>query len=123
MKHILLVDDSPSILMSMAGILSVAQYGATQARSGIEALRCLGGAQKMDLMITDLHMPEMDGITLIRQARKLLAYRFVPFLVLTTESQQAVRIEAKAAGATGWLVKPVKTPDLLGVLQKLLGGK
>lgn len=123
MKHILLVDDSPSILMSMASILSMAQYASTPARSGADALAALRSASRIDMMITDLHMPEMDGITLIREARKLTGYRFVPFLVLTTESQQAVRAEAKAAGATGWLVKPVKAPDLLGVLQKLLAGK
>jgi two-component system chemotaxis response regulator CheY len=123
MKTILLVDDSASILMSMATILSMAQYGAVKAHNGAEALTVLGGTQKFDMMITDLHMPEMDGITLIREARRLPIYRFVPFLVLTTESQQSVRAEAKAAGATGWLVKPVKAPDLLAVLQKLLAGK
>lgn len=123
MKTILLVDDSASILMSMAAILSMAEYVALKAQSGPAALAVLRGAQKIDLMITDLHMPEMDGITLIREARRLPSYRFVPFLVLTTESQQSVRAEAKAAGATGWLVKPVKAPDLLGVLGKLLAGK
>ena len=120
MKNILLVDDSASIRMAISFMLSTARYGATEARSGAEALQLLRGAQKFDLMITDLNMPEMDGITLIREARRLPAYRFTPFLVVTTETQPALRTEAKSAGATGWLVKPVQAPDLLGVLQKLL---
>jgi len=120
-KTILIVDDSPSILMSMAFILaSTAEYATVQARNGVEALALLRGAQKVDAMITDLNMPQMDGITLIRQARQLSSCRFIPFLVLTTESQPAIKAEAKAAGATGWLVKPVKAPDLLGVLRKML---
>lgn len=123
MSTILLVDDSPTVLLSVSQMLTIAHHVPVQAPSGNAALAVLRGARKMDMMITDLNMPEMDGITLIREARKVPIYRFVPFLVLTTESQQAVRAEAKAAGATGWLVKPVRAPDLLAVLQKLLAGK
>lgn len=122
MKSILVVDDSASIRMALAHMLSIAKYGAEQARGGPEALALLRTGPKVDLIITDLNMPEMNGIELIREVRKLPAYRFTPCLVVTTETQQARRIEAKAAGATGWLVKPVAAPDLLAVLEKLLGG-
>lgn len=123
MSTILLVDDSKTVLLSISQMLSVAAYASVQAASGAAALAVLRGAQKIDMMITDLNMPEMDGITLIRESRKIPAYRFVPFLVLTTESQQALRVQAKAAGATGWLVKPVHAADLLGVIAKLLSGR
>jgi two-component system chemotaxis response regulator CheY len=75
-----------------------------------------------DLMITDLNMPGMDGITLIKKVKAMPAMRFKPVLMLTTESQQAKREEAKAAGATGWLVKPVQPNDLVGVVKQVLPG-
>ena len=118
-KTILLVDDSATLLMSVKAILEKAGYICETANGGDAALKKLQSL-KPSLMITDLNMPGMDGITLIKEVKKLPACRFMPVLMMTTESQQTKRQEARAAGATGWLVKPVKPEDLLEVLKKLL---
>lgn len=122
MKTILLVDDSPTILLSMESVLTRAGYSVSKAGDGCQALTHLQSGSAADLMITDLNMPNMDGITLIRETRKVSGRRFMPILMLTTESQQAKRDEAKAAGASGWLVKPVGAADLLAVLKQVLPG-
>ena len=122
MKTILIVDDSPTIIMSMEGILSKAGYGVAKAASGEAALGMLNAGGSFNMMITDLNMGKMNGIELIAAARKLPSYRFMPILMLTTESQQSRRQEAKIAGASGWLVKPADTTALLGVLKQLLPG-
>ncbi len=122
MKTVMLVDDSPTILMSMESILTKAGYNVAKASDGTEALGKLRAGEKPDLIITDLNMPKMDGITLIREVRKLPGTRFTPILVLTTESQQAKRQEARRAGATGWMVKPVPAQDLLKVIQQVIPG-
>ncbi len=121
MKTILLVDDSTTMLMSMEGILKRAGYQVETATNGDAALKKIAVACP-DLMITDLNMPGMDGITLIREAKKIPGMRFKPVLMLTTESQQTKRNEAKAAGATGWLVKPVKADELLSVVKQVIPG-
>ncbi len=121
MKRIFLVDDSATILMSLEGILKKAGFEVDKAGNGQQALDSLRQG-KPDLMITDLNMPGMDGISLIREVRKLPGMRFMPILMLTTESQQSKRQEAKAAGATGWLVKPVQPDDLLRVIRQVLPG-
>jgi two-component system chemotaxis response regulator CheY len=118
MRSVCLVDDSPTILMSMAAIFGKAGWSVKQAPGGAEALTAMKGT-KVDLVVTDLNMPGMDGITLIKHVRQIPACRFMPILVLTTESQQSKRQEAKSAGATGWLVKPVGAADLLQVLKQL----
>jgi len=82
----------------------------------------LKGGLKPDLVITDFHMGAMDGIELVRQVRKMASLRFIPVLMVTTESQQAKRMEAKAAGATGWLVKPVQPEALLQVIRQVVPG-
>ncbi len=122
MKTILLVDDSPTVLMSMEAILKKLAFATLTASSAESALSMLTGGAKPNLIITDLHMGAMDGIELIRRARKIAAIRFVPILMLTTESQASKRAEAKAAGASGWLVKPVNATALLQVLGQLLPG-
>lgn len=119
MKTVLLVDDSVTLLMSMKAIIDKAGYAVETATGGDAALTKLK-TLKANLVITDLNMPGMDGITLIREVKKQPAFRFTPVLVMTTESQQSKRDEARAAGATGWLVKPVKPEELLAVLKKLL---
>jgi len=121
MKKILLVDDSTTMLMSMEGVLKRAGFDVATATGGAQALQKIP-AFRPDLMITDLNMPGMDGISLIREAKKLPAMRFKPVLMLTTESQQAKRDEAKTAGATGWLVKPVQPDQLTGVVKQVLPG-
>ncbi|HTY04681.1 MAG TPA: response regulator [Rhodocyclaceae bacterium] len=120
MKTILLVDDSATVLISIANILTKAGYGVDKAGNAQEALTKFQGGAKMDLLITDLNMPGMNGIDLIKEIRKLPAYRFMPILFLTTESQQARRAEAKAAGASGWLVKPATADELLNTVKLVL---
>ncbi|MGR6808408.1 response regulator (plasmid) [Sphaerotilus natans] len=120
MKHVFLVDDSATMLMSLKGTLEMSGFKVDTAGDGQAALDRLKSGLKPDLIITDINMPRMDGIQLIREARKLL--RFTPILALTTESQQGKRDEAKKNGATGWLVKPVGGSDLVKVIKQVLPG-
>lgn len=117
MKTIFLVDDSATILLSISNILAKAGYATEKASSAEEALRKLQSGIKIDLLITDLNMPGMNGIDLIKEVRKLPAYKFVPILFLTTESQQSRKMEAKAAGASGWIVKPATADELLNTIK------
>lgn len=117
MKTIMLVDDSATILLSISNILAKAGYATEKASNAEEALRKLGSGLKLDLLITDLNMPGMNGIDLIKEVRKLAAYKFVPILFLTTESQQSRKLEAKAAGASGWIVKPATADELLNTIK------
>ncbi len=121
-KKILIVDDSPTILMSMRGMLERAGHAVSNAASGEEAVSVLKGGLKPDLVITDFHMGAMNGIELVREVRKMSNLRFIPVLMVTTESQQEKRLEAKAAGATGWLVKPVQPDALLQVIRQVVPG-
>lgn len=120
MKSIFLVDDSATMLMSLKGTLEISGFKVDTAGDGESALHKLKGGLKPDLIITDINMPRLDGIGLIREARALL--RFTPILALTTESQAAKREEAKKIGATGWLVKPVGGADLIKVIKQVLPG-
>lgn len=120
MKTIFLVDDSATILLSISGILAKAGYATEKAASAEEALRKLQAGTRIDLMITDLNMPGMNGIELIREVRKLPACKFVPILFLTTESQQSRKLEAKAAGASGWIVKPATADELLNTIKLVI---
>jgi two-component system chemotaxis response regulator CheY len=119
MKPVLLVDDSPTMLASMAGVLGGVGLAVEKAVSAEEALQKLAAKPSLRLIITDYHMPGLNGVELIREIRKMPAYRFLPILVLTTESEQGKRDLARAAGATGWLVKPVAPEKLLQVLQQV----
>lgn len=121
MKKILLVDDSTTMLMSMEGVLKRNGFDVETATGGELALTKLD-VFKPDLMITDLNMPGMNGIELIKAAKTKPAMRFKPILMLTTESQQAKRDEAKAAGACGWLVKPLEPSQLTDVVKQVLPG-
>ena len=117
MKTILLVDDSATILLSISNILSKAGYAVEKANCAAEGLKKFAAGLKIDLLITDLNMPGMNGIEFIKEVRKLPNYKFMPILFLTTESQQAKRVEAKAAGASGWLVKPATADELLATIK------
>ena len=119
MKPVMLVDDSPTMLASMASVLNQSGQPVERAASAEEALAKLKAAPPLRAMITDYHMPGMNGAALVREMRKLPAYRFLPILVLTTESEQTRREEARAAGATGWLVKPVAPDKLIEVLRQV----
>lgn len=120
MKTIFLVDDSATILLSVSNILAKAGYGVEKASSATDALAKFTAGTKIDLLITDLNMPGMNGIDFIKEVRKLPSYKFMPILFLTTESQQARRAEAKAAGASGWLVKPATADELLNTIKLVL---
>ena len=122
MKPVLLVDDSPTMLMSISGVLKKAGVAATTANSGEAALAMVNGGLAPCLVITDYHMPGMTGVDLIGKLRKAATTRFTPMLVLTTDSEPERRQTAKAAGATGWLVKPVDPTALLQVVKQLVPG-
>ena len=118
-KVILTVDDSASVRQMVTFTLSDAGYTVIEAVDGQDALRKLTGP--VHLVITDLNMPNLDGIGLIRSVRAIPACKGIPILMLTTESQEARKLEGKAAGATGWIVKPFATQQLLAVVKRVLG--
>jgi two-component system chemotaxis response regulator CheY len=119
MKKILAVDDSASIRQMVGFTLRSAGYAVVDAVDGKDGL-AKAGKEKFDMIITDLNMPNLDGIGLITAARKLPGYAFIPILMLTTESQAAKKDEGRKAGATGWIVKPFNADQLIAVLQKLI---
>ena len=120
MSTIMLVDDSATILLSISSILGKAGYTVEKAANAEDALKKFNAGVKINLLITDLNMPGMNGIELIREVRKLPAYKFVPILFLTTESQQSKKLEAKAAGASGWIVKPATADELLNTIKLVI---
>jgi two-component system chemotaxis response regulator CheY len=118
-RLILTVDDSPSIRLMMHLTLTGEGYEVVQTSDGIEALE-FAREHNADLVLTDINMPRMDGLTLIRELRLLPAYKVVPMLVLTTEAGQDKKSLGKEAGATGWLVKPFNTQQLLSTIARVL---
>ncbi|MBF0624195.1 MAG: response regulator [Magnetococcales bacterium] len=119
-KTIMTVDDSSSVRQMVGLTLKGAGYNVVEGVDGQDALNKLK-ANPVDMVITDLNMPNMDGITLIRELRALPAFKFTPIVMLTTESQANRKADGKSAGATGWIVKPFKPAQLLGVIKKVLG--
>jgi two-component system chemotaxis response regulator CheY len=117
---ILTVDDSSSLRLATRMALTGAGYAVTEASDGQEGL-AKAQSQKFDMIITDLNMPNMDGLSMIREIRKLPIQTGTPIVFLTTESDDAIKLEARNAGATGWLVKPFKPEQLLRIAQKVLG--
>jgi two-component system chemotaxis response regulator CheY len=120
MATILAVDDSASMRQMVAFTLKGAGYDVTEAADGDEALR-IAKSKAFNLVLTDVNMPNMDGITLTRELRSLPDYKFTPILTLTTESSQDKKMEGKKAGATGWIVKPFNPDQLLATVKKVLG--
>lgn len=118
-NSILIVDDSETIREAVSYTLENASYAVVKAQDGQDALTQLAKSQ-FSLIITDLHMPNLDGIGLIKAIRAQPAHQFTPILFLTTESQASRKEEAKAAGATGWIVKPFVPEKLVAVVQKLI---
>ncbi len=122
-RQILIVDDSVVLRASVRIVLSAAGYDVLEAENGRRALDILaemaGSSKRPDMIITDVNMPEMDGITFLRHLKET-SMRFIPTLVLTTESEEAKKMEGKRAGASGWLVKPFKPPELLGVVRRFV---
>jgi two-component system chemotaxis response regulator CheY len=120
MKTVLTVDDSPSVRQMVKIALSAAGYGVVEAGDGSAGLAA-AKANAVQLVVTDLNMPNMNGIEFIRALRQLPPYRGVPIVFLTTESDDAMKKDAKAAGATAWITKPFKQDQLVGVVKKLIG--
>ena len=119
MRRILTVDDSASMRQMVSFTLCKAGYEVTEAIDGKDGLAKATGA-KFDLIITDLNMPNVDGIQLIATVRKTPGYSFVPILMLSTESQAEKKNAGRKAGATGWIVKPFNADQLVAVVQKLV---
>jgi two-component system chemotaxis response regulator CheY len=119
-KAVLTVDDSPSIRQMVKLVLSQAGFEVHEAVDGIDGLE-KAKAKSVQMVVTDLNMPRMDGITMVRELRKLPTYKGVPIILLTTESDESFKKQAKDAGATGWITKPFKQEQLIAVAQKVLG--
>ncbi|GAB1484078.1 response regulator [Treponema sp.] len=120
-KKVLVVDDSAAIRQSITYVLEQGGYEVTEAKDGMDALSVLSGMGVPDLIITDVNMPNMDGISFIRKVREDIKYKYLPIIVLTTESQGSKMTEGKEAGATGWIVKPFSSEKLLSVVKKVAG--
>jgi two-component system chemotaxis response regulator CheY len=118
-QTILAVDDSASMRQMVRYTLEGAGYKVVQASDGVEALE-FAKTGAADLVLTDVNMPRMDGIELVRELRALQEYKFVPMLVLTTESGQETKLRGKQAGATGWIVKPFNPEQLLATIARVL---
>ena len=121
-KTVLVVDDSLTMRQMVAFTLTSAGYQVVEAGNGKEAVGKVNGGAKPDLVVTDLNMPEMDGITLIKEIRKMPALKFTPILLLTTEASDDKKKAGQAAGATGWIVKPFNPEQMMAVIKKVLPG-
>lgn len=119
MKLVLAVDDSRSLRQMVCFSLKTAGFQVTEAVDGVDALE-LAKNQQFDLVLTDQNMPRMDGLTLIQELRQLPSYQKVPILMLTTEASDEMKSKGRAAGATGWLVKPFDPDRLIAVVHKVI---
>lgn len=120
MPMIFVLDDSPTMVMSLSRILTKSGYTVETAANGQEGMNKLKGGMKPNLILTDINMPVMDGIAFIKEARKHAPTRFVPIVVLTTESGGPKQAEARSAGASGWLTKPTQPDELIATMKQLL---
>ena len=119
-REALVVDDSSTMQEMVSFTLSKAGFSVTRASNGKEALKSLEGSRVFDLVVTDLNMPEMDGITFIKSLRSIGAYKFIPVLMLTTEGGDDRKSQGRAAGASGWLTKPFDPEKLIAVVKKVV---
>ena len=119
MKTIMTVDDSVTLRQMVSFVLKDGGYEVVEATDGLDALSKLTG-RELHLFLTDVNMPNMDGIELTRRLRAMPEYKFVPIVLLTTESHPEKKQEGKAAGATAWIVKPFKPDQLLAVVKKVI---
>ena len=118
-KLILVIDDSVSLRQVVGIALKTAGYDVIEAADGQQALALLDG-RRIHLMICDVNMPVMDGITFVKEAKKLQAYRFTPIIMLTTESRESRKQEGQIAGAKAWVVKPFRPEQMLQAVTKLI---
>lgn len=119
MKTIMTVDDSASLRQMVKFVLLDGGYEVVEAVDGLDALSKLNG-REMHLILSDINMPKMDGLELTRRLRAIPQYKFVPIILLTTESHPEKKLEGKAAGATAWIVKPFHADQLLAVIKKVV---
>ncbi len=119
-KTILFVEDSASVRQVMTSTLSREGYDVIVACDGRDALTKLSGGGKIHLIISDVNMPNMDGLTFVKTAKQLPAYKFTPIIMLTTETQQEKMNEGKAAGVKAWIVKPFQPAQLLAAVAQLI---
>ena len=119
-SNILIVDDSVSVREIISIGLSSAGYSVISGSNGEDGLDLLNKNNDIKLIITDLNMPVMDGITFLKEIRKIERYKYLPVLILTTESQEQKKLEAKQAGATGWIIKPFVNEKLISVVKKVI---
>jgi len=119
-KIIMIIDDSASMRQMVSFTLKDAGYDVIEATDGVDALEKISGATLIDLFLTDLNMPNMDGIELIKKIRDIPCYKYTPILFLTTVSQIDKKKEAKQSGATGWIVKPFKSKELVDVIKRVI---
>ena len=118
-KTILIVDDSASLRQVVKLSLSGAGYEVIEACDGVDALGKLDG-RKIHLIISDVNMPNMDGITLVKEVKLKAEYKFTPIIMLTTESQEEKKAQGQAAGARAWVVKPFQPAQMLAAVSKLI---
>ena len=118
-KTILIVDDSASLRQVVSIALKGAGYDVIEAADGKDAITKLDG-RKINLIVSDVNMPNMDGITLVKEVKKLANYKFTPIIMLTTESEDGKKQEGQAAGAKAWVVKPFKPEQMLAAVAKLV---
>ncbi len=116
---IMTAEDSSSIRQAVCLILRQAGYNVIEAEDGMDALEKMM-KNDVDMLLTDVNMPRMDGLELIKNVRSKAQYKFIPIITLTTESQMTKKIQGKEAGATGWIVKPFKPEKLIEVIKKVL---
>ena len=119
-KTILIVDDSNIMRLTLTNLLSETNYKVIEAMDGLDGLDKAVSA-KIDLVISDVNMPNMDGLTFVQKLRELPQYKFVPVMMLTTVSDSSQMAIGKAAGVRAWMVKPLDRPKLLGAVSKVLG--
>lgn len=124
MACIMIVDDSRTVRMSMEYLLKNNGYEVLAAEDGLDGLKKLnertGQGKKPDLIITDINMPNMGGLDFTKKVKESLATKFIPIIVLTTESQESMKMEGKKAGAAGWIVKPYQPEQLIGVVKRFV---
>lgn len=119
-KTVLIVDDSSSLRTVVKMALNRSGYDVLEAGDGMEALQRLEATPKVHLIVSDVNMPRMDGITFVKQVKQHARHKFTPVIMLTTEGQEAKKNEGRAAGAKAWIVKPFNPPQLLDAVSKLI---
>lgn len=121
MKTIFVTDDSPTARASISYVLKENGYSVMLAENGVDAVNKIKETDDpIDLFLCDVNMPQMDGITLVGEIRKIQKCKFTPVLMLTTESQETKKMEAKNAGASGWIVKPFEPEQLVGLVNRFV---